>query len=157
MEVDNFLFAAPKVNRVAFGSCTERRLFPVHTTPTRFGIEQGLRGEPHRGPGCYDPDPVSISTRCTEQHLVGMRSRSLYAVHSMLRGYSYVSLCGLQYINHLVAHCQCTGITVPSATTKPTAEQTRMVLWCHTSRQTAQDEKSKLITSVRVAVGVNDE
>ena len=34
-------------------------MFPVHTAPTRFGIEQGLRGDPHRGPGCYDNDPVS--------------------------------------------------------------------------------------------------
>jgi len=31
----------------------------MHHAPTRFGIEQGLRGEPHRSPGCYDPDPVS--------------------------------------------------------------------------------------------------
>ena len=61
-EVDDFLFAPQKPNRVAFGSGTERRMFPVYTTPTRFGIEQGLRGEPHRGPGCYDPDPVSV--RC---------------------------------------------------------------------------------------------
>ena len=34
-------------------------MFPVHTIPTRMGIEQGLRGAPHRGPGRYDPDPVS--------------------------------------------------------------------------------------------------
>ena len=59
-EVEDFLLAAPKPNRIAFGSCTERRMFPVYTTPTRFGIEQGLRGEPHRSPGCYDPDPVRI-------------------------------------------------------------------------------------------------
>ena len=59
MNVEDFLFAPAKPNPVAFGSGTERRLFPVHTTPTRFGIEQGLRGEPHRGPGCYEPDPVS--------------------------------------------------------------------------------------------------
>ena len=59
-DVEDFLFAPPKPNPVAFGSGTERRLFPVYTTPTRFGIEQGLRGEPHRGPGCYAPDPVRM-------------------------------------------------------------------------------------------------
>ena len=61
-EINDFLLSAPKPSRIAFGSCTERRMFPVYTTPTRFGIEQGLRGEPHRGPGCYDPDPVSFKT-----------------------------------------------------------------------------------------------
>ena len=53
---------AKKPGRVAFGSCTTRKMFPVHTIPSRMGIEQGLRGEPHRGPGCYSPDPVSIYT-----------------------------------------------------------------------------------------------
>ena len=46
-------------SKVAFGSVEKRKMFPVHTAPTRFGIEQGLRGDPHRGPGCYDNDPVS--------------------------------------------------------------------------------------------------
>lgn len=45
---------------VAFGSGIERLMFPVHTSPTRLGIEQGLRGEPHRGPGCYSSDQVYI-------------------------------------------------------------------------------------------------
>ncbi|CAI8034951.1 Protein pitchfork [Geodia barretti] len=44
---------------VAFGSGVERLMFPVHTSPTRLGIEQGLRGEPHRGPGCYTGDLLS--------------------------------------------------------------------------------------------------
>ena len=35
-------------------------MFPLHSAPTRLGIEQGLRGEAHRGPGCYEKDVVSI-------------------------------------------------------------------------------------------------
>ena len=34
-------------------------MFPLHSAPTRLGIEQGLRGEAHRGPGCYEKDVVS--------------------------------------------------------------------------------------------------
>ena len=37
-------------------------MFPTHHAPTRFGIEQGLRGEPHRSPGCYGPDTVRNRT-----------------------------------------------------------------------------------------------
>lgn len=33
-------------------------MFPIHAPPTRHGIEQGLRGQPHTGPGSYDRDPV---------------------------------------------------------------------------------------------------
>jgi len=33
-------------------------MFPVHTIPTRMGIEQGIRGQPNRGPGCYSQHPV---------------------------------------------------------------------------------------------------
>ena len=49
------------MSHVAFGSVQERKMFPVHSAPTRMGIEQGVRGDPHRGPGCYDTDPVSVS------------------------------------------------------------------------------------------------
>ena len=56
---------------VAFGSGVERLMLPVHTSPTRLGIEQGLRGEPHRGPGCYTSDLVGKTThiciyKCTQ-------------------------------------------------------------------------------------------
>ena len=50
---------ADQGRRVAFGSNVERLMFPMHTAPTRLGIEQGMRGEPHRGPGCYTEDIVS--------------------------------------------------------------------------------------------------
>ena len=53
------IFSTEKLdNKVAFGSSVERKMFPLHTMPTRLGIEQGIQGEPHRGPGCYDDDPV---------------------------------------------------------------------------------------------------
>jgi hypothetical protein len=47
-------------SKVAFGSAVERKLFPVHSNPSRIGIEQGLRGAPQRGPGCYAHDPVGV-------------------------------------------------------------------------------------------------
>lgn len=47
--------------RVAFGSGVERKMFPMHHAPTRFGIETGIRGQPHMGPGRYSPDPVRYS------------------------------------------------------------------------------------------------
>ena len=54
------MLSVEKVNpQIAFGSVEERKLFPVHSNPTRLGIEQGLRGDPYRGPGCYEDDPVS--------------------------------------------------------------------------------------------------
>ncbi|KAM4610634.1 ciliary microtubule-associated protein 3 [Polymixia lowei] len=39
---------------VAFGSCQERKLFPIYHEPNRLGNAMSLRGAPHRGPGCYD-------------------------------------------------------------------------------------------------------
>uniref|UniRef100_A0A8D3BA69 Protein pitchfork n=1 Tax=Scophthalmus maximus TaxID=52904 RepID=A0A8D3BA69_SCOMX len=39
----------------AFGSCQERRLFPLHHAPDRLGVLQASRrAAPHVGPGCYD-------------------------------------------------------------------------------------------------------
>ena len=46
------------ISPVVFGSNVERLMFPMHSAPTRLGIEQGIRGEPHCGPGSYDQDPV---------------------------------------------------------------------------------------------------
>lgn len=45
--------------KVAFGSMVERKLFPIHSNPTRMGIEQGLRGDPQYAPGCYGDDPLN--------------------------------------------------------------------------------------------------
>ncbi|XP_036959060.1 protein pitchfork-like isoform X1 [Acanthopagrus latus] len=38
----------------AFGSCQERRLFPLHYAPDRLGNQHSRLGAPHVGPGCYD-------------------------------------------------------------------------------------------------------
>uniref|UniRef100_A0A8D3EE81 Uncharacterized protein n=1 Tax=Scophthalmus maximus TaxID=52904 RepID=A0A8D3EE81_SCOMX len=39
----------------SFGSCQERRLFPLHHAPDRLGVLQASRrAAPHVGPGCYD-------------------------------------------------------------------------------------------------------
>ncbi|KAM3617683.1 uncharacterized protein V6R79_009620 [Siganus canaliculatus] len=46
--------AAPSAHRVCFGSCQDRRLFPVHFAPDRFGNQMSREEAPHVGPGCYD-------------------------------------------------------------------------------------------------------
>uniref|UniRef100_UPI003AAD6ABE ciliary microtubule-associated protein 3 n=1 Tax=Centroberyx gerrardi TaxID=166262 RepID=UPI003AAD6ABE len=45
--------AAP-LQRAVFGSCQERKLFPIHYAPNRLGNEMSRQEAPHRGPGCYD-------------------------------------------------------------------------------------------------------
>ncbi|NWU69290.1 PIFO protein, partial [Pterocles burchelli] len=40
--------------RVSFGSCQERKMFPLHHGPDRLGIQLiAIRGNPSLGPGCY--------------------------------------------------------------------------------------------------------
>ncbi|XP_009933132.2 ciliary microtubule-associated protein 3 [Opisthocomus hoazin] len=40
--------------RISFGSCQERKMFPLHHAPDRLGIQLGaIRGDPSLGPGCY--------------------------------------------------------------------------------------------------------
>ncbi|XP_038578254.1 protein pitchfork-like [Micropterus salmoides] len=45
--------AAPD-RRVIFGSCQERRLFPLNYAPDRLGNQMTREEAPHVGPGCYD-------------------------------------------------------------------------------------------------------
>lgn len=47
-----------------FGSCQERRLFPLHYAPDRLGNQHSRRGEPHVGPGCYDNHEVRVLNVC---------------------------------------------------------------------------------------------
>lgn len=84
---------------VVFGSNVERLMFPMHSAPTRLGIEQGIRGEPHCGPGSYDQDPVreiDISTNSSfffswycfcslkTRNLKVLKDGTLVAVQAML-------------------------------------------------------------------------
>ncbi|NWH23151.1 PIFO protein, partial [Grus americana] len=40
--------------QISFGSCQERKMFPLHHAPDRLGIQLGaIRGDPVLGPGCY--------------------------------------------------------------------------------------------------------
>ncbi|XP_010126048.1 PREDICTED: protein pitchfork [Chlamydotis macqueenii] len=40
--------------RISFGSCQERKMFPLHHAPDRLGNQLvPLRGDPSLGPGCY--------------------------------------------------------------------------------------------------------
>ncbi|NXK05245.1 PIFO protein, partial [Herpetotheres cachinnans] len=40
--------------RISFGSCQERKMFPLHHAPDRLGIQlTAIRGDPWLGPGCY--------------------------------------------------------------------------------------------------------
>jgi hypothetical protein len=49
-----------KMSSVGFCSNVPRLMFPLHAAPTRLGIEQGLRGQPHCGPGSYGDHPITI-------------------------------------------------------------------------------------------------
>ncbi|XP_026719979.1 protein pitchfork [Athene cunicularia] len=40
--------------RISFGSCQERKIFPLHHASDRLGIQLvAIRGDPLLGPGCY--------------------------------------------------------------------------------------------------------
>ncbi|XP_005447222.1 protein pitchfork [Falco biarmicus] len=40
--------------RISFGSCQERKMFPLHHAPDRLAIQLiPIRGDPSLGPGCY--------------------------------------------------------------------------------------------------------
>ena len=58
--VFNFSKTEISARRVAFGSQTERKMFPFHKPPSKIGLGQGIRGDPWMGPGCHSADPVSI-------------------------------------------------------------------------------------------------
>ena len=43
----------------------DRKMFPMHVPPNRFGNDLApLRGDPHRGPGCYNNEEVSTVYKC---------------------------------------------------------------------------------------------
>uniref|UniRef100_A0A8C4UMW0 Primary cilia formation n=1 Tax=Falco tinnunculus TaxID=100819 RepID=A0A8C4UMW0_FALTI len=48
--------------RISFGSCQERKMFPLHHAPDRLAIQLiPIRGDPSLGPGCYLSHEVSYS------------------------------------------------------------------------------------------------
>lgn len=48
--------------RISFGSCQERKMFPLHHAPDRLGIQLiAIRGDPLLGPGRYLSQEVSCS------------------------------------------------------------------------------------------------
>uniref|UniRef100_A0A8B9D839 Primary cilia formation n=1 Tax=Anser cygnoides TaxID=8845 RepID=A0A8B9D839_ANSCY len=50
-------------DRISFGSCQERKTFPLHHAPDRLGIQLGaIKGNPFLGPGCYQSQEVSCLT-----------------------------------------------------------------------------------------------
>ncbi|KFW08118.1 Protein pitchfork, partial [Eurypyga helias] len=48
--------------RISFGSCQERKMFPLHHAPDRLGIQlTTITGHPSLGPGCYlSPETNSL-------------------------------------------------------------------------------------------------
>ncbi|KFP29675.1 Protein pitchfork, partial [Colius striatus] len=53
--------------RISFGSCQERKIFPLHYAPHRLGIQQmAIRGDPLLGPGCYLSQERSSFTHSLE-------------------------------------------------------------------------------------------
>uniref|UniRef100_A0A8B9N2J9 Primary cilia formation n=1 Tax=Accipiter nisus TaxID=211598 RepID=A0A8B9N2J9_9AVES len=57
-----FAQAGEKEKRISFGSCQERKMFPLHHAPDRLGIQLiAIRGDPLLGPGRYLSQEVSCS------------------------------------------------------------------------------------------------
>uniref|UniRef100_A0A663MBR4 Primary cilia formation n=1 Tax=Athene cunicularia TaxID=194338 RepID=A0A663MBR4_ATHCN len=53
---------ATSLPRISFGSCQERKIFPLHHASDRLGIQLvAIRGDPLLGPGCYLSREVSCS------------------------------------------------------------------------------------------------
>ncbi|KAM9856093.1 ciliary microtubule-associated protein 3 [Aulostomus maculatus] len=75
--------AAP-VTRVAFGSCQDRKLFPLHYAPDRLGNQMARQDAPHIGPGCYD------------SHQFGTMIYELEKTPSSRRGYCVYSAARFQ-------------------------------------------------------------
>uniref|UniRef100_A0A8C8AWL7 Primary cilia formation n=1 Tax=Otus sunia TaxID=257818 RepID=A0A8C8AWL7_9STRI len=56
--------------RISFGSCQERKIFPLHHASDRLGIQlTAIRGDPSLGPGCYLSQEVSCSVFTTKSVL----------------------------------------------------------------------------------------
>uniref|UniRef100_A0A8C0HSC2 Primary cilia formation n=1 Tax=Buteo japonicus TaxID=224669 RepID=A0A8C0HSC2_9AVES len=55
-------FSKDVQKRISFGSCQERKMFPLHHAPDRLGIQLiAIRGDPLLGPGRYLSEEVSCS------------------------------------------------------------------------------------------------
>ena len=78
-----FFVAVPEPQPIAFGSSQNRKIYPMHVPPTRFGAKmQTIKGQPNTGPGVYDneqvPEFVSLicATTCENRiHEVGCRRK----------------------------------------------------------------------------------
>uniref|UniRef100_A0A8C6JUQ2 Uncharacterized protein n=1 Tax=Melopsittacus undulatus TaxID=13146 RepID=A0A8C6JUQ2_MELUD len=47
---------------ISFGTCQERKMFPLYNAPDRLGIQlKSIRGQPSLGPGCYLSQEVSLA------------------------------------------------------------------------------------------------
>ncbi|XP_066839171.1 ciliary microtubule-associated protein 3 isoform X6 [Anser cygnoides] len=68
--------------RISFGSCQERKTFPLHHAPDRLGIQLGaIKGNPFLGPGCYQSQEASSlryswgkKTLSTKGYVIGART-----------------------------------------------------------------------------------
>ncbi|KAI5095940.1 protein pitchfork, partial [Silurus meridionalis] len=68
------------VTTVAFGSCQDRKIFPVHRTPNRMGIEDlTLESLPTPGPGSYDNHVVNTIVYNLERKPESKKGYSLAA------------------------------------------------------------------------------
>lgn len=82
MEPADAIFSSQKTSKVAFGSCLERKLYPIHHPPTRAGIEHCLRGQPHLSPGCYQGNPVALFLEPVESRPISKKGAYFGAASS---------------------------------------------------------------------------
>ncbi|NXI54594.1 PIFO protein, partial [Chloroceryle aenea] len=70
-----------------FGSCQERKIFPLHHAPDRLGIQlTTIRGDPSLGPGCYPSEERSSLRYSLEKkplskkgYVIGARTAQRFA------------------------------------------------------------------------------
>ncbi|XP_026189367.1 protein pitchfork isoform X1 [Mastacembelus armatus] len=67
--------------RVFFGSCQERKLFPLHYAPNRLVHQMSRHTAPHVGPGCYDNHEFGtilydLQTRPVSKRGLGLSART---------------------------------------------------------------------------------
>ena len=57
-----YILVDKKPSKISFMTTLDRELFPIKMPRNRFGNEIApLRGAPHRGPGCYENEEVSVN------------------------------------------------------------------------------------------------
>uniref|UniRef100_A0A8C3PIG0 Protein pitchfork n=1 Tax=Calidris pygmaea TaxID=425635 RepID=A0A8C3PIG0_9CHAR len=71
--------------RISFGSCQERKIFPLHHAPDRLGVHViAISGNPALGPGCYLSQELAADHLKLDAEHLGMVCRTNPAAYQSL-------------------------------------------------------------------------